>query len=161
MRLLPEGADTDRLEFEAGWLAFGFVSGIGYLVTPADVVVRALLPHWFTYAWAAAFLLGGLVGFTALPATFSIVGRRRYWGLAGERAAMGLQAAAVSTLGVALVYLWMNAPAPLGVRGAFPLLSLTLAAVWLAVALRRIVRTTQIIRSMTEGSEGEGVDEQR
>jgi hypothetical protein len=146
---------TDRVEFEIGWLAFGMLLGLGYLSTEPSAAVRAILPAWFAYVWATAFLLGGLVGMWSMRRTFVAPNwNRYYWGLAGERAGHTLHAAAVSTLAVAAVYLWRRAPGT-----PFPVLSLALVGVWLAIALRRIVRTTQIIKAMNE-IEGEAADGQ-
>jgi len=154
------------VEFELGWLAFGFLLGIGYLSTGPSPAVRALLPAWLSYVWAAAFLLGGLVGAWGTRGAFTLVQGERYWSLAAERAGHGLQAGAASTLGIAAVYVWLRSPDPDGpgplTAPAFPVLALALVAVWMAVALRRIVRVTQILHTMTkhehseDGNDGDG-----
>jgi hypothetical protein len=141
----------DRAEFELGWLAFGMLLGFGYLLQPS-VTVQALMPPWFVYVWAAAFLAGGVVGLWSMPRTFSLVWSRYYWGLVGERTGHGLQVAAVSTLAVAVVYIWTRTP-----HAPFPVLSLALVGVWMTIALRRIVRVTQIIKAMA-GDKGEGTN---
>jgi hypothetical protein len=136
---------TDRLEFEHGWLAFGMLLGIGYLTTEPSAAVRALLPVWFAYIWAACFLAGGLIGLVGIDFSLRWSDRNRYWGMVLERTGHGLHCAAVSTLGVAALYIWQRTPG-----AAFPVLSLALVAVWMAVTLRRIVRVTQIVKSMTD-----------
>lgn len=140
---------TDRAEFELGWLAFGLLLGVGYLLSGPSPAIAAVLPTWFAYLWAAAFLLGAVAGFTAMRATFSLSWHRYYWGLAGERAGHTLHAGAVSTLGVAVVYAWLRFdPQGPARHGPFPVLGVALAVVWMSVTLRRIVRITQIIKAM-------------
>lgn len=148
----------DRAEFEYGWLAFGFLLGVGYLVQP-PATVRLLLPAWFTYVWAAAFLIGALAGtWGAWVEQRRSLDTHRYWPLAAERAGLGLHVGAVSTLGVAVVYIWLHVPVVDGVRVPFPVLALSMVAVWMAVAIRRIVRVTRAIKTMTTNGEGEGSD---
>lgn len=143
------GRPSDRLEFEHGWLLFGMLLGLGYLTTEPSAAVRALLPAWFAYAWAAAFLVGGMAGAAGIDLSLRWALRFRYWGLVLERAGHGMHCGAVSTLGVAAIYVWMRTPG-----GQLPVLSLALVAVWMAVTLRRIVRITQIVKAMTaSGSE--------
>lgn len=139
----------ERIEFELGWLALGFLFGVSFLAYVPPGAVAALLPSWFIVAWALAWLLGTLIGVSGTVASTALGRTRRYWGLVGERAGLTLHAASASTWAIAGIYLWAAWPDEVRPHTPFPVVTVSLAGVWLGVSARRIVRTSITIRAMT------------
>lgn len=140
----------ERIEFEFGWLVLGFLVGLSYLTYVQPTAVDALLPGWFVPAWALCWLVGTLAGVPGALASLALGRTRRYWGYVGERAGLSLHALAALIWAASVIYLWVRWPATEHPHPPFPVITVGLSAAWIAVTLRRIVRTTITIKAMTE-----------
>lgn len=139
----------ERIEFELGWLAFGFLVGLSFLTYVQPVSVSALLPAWFVPVWAVCWLIGALLGVPGALASLALGRSRRYWGYVGERAGLSLHAVAALAWAASSIYLWAYWPNTEMPHPPFPIIIVGLSATWVVVTLRRIVRTTITIKAMT------------